>query len=99
MSHKKNKEMIVELTPLEKVESLYSEIVSWYGEAEKKEQRAAANLLLVSLDKLATFEGENWHQLVIEYVDILKNDPDRFQRILLSNRGELKTKKSSDRLH
>jgi hypothetical protein len=99
MSQKESEKITVELTPLEKIESLYAEIVNWYGEADKKEQRAAAKLLMVSLDKFSIYEGNNWHQLVMEYVDILKYDPERFQKILLANRGELKTKKSSDRLH
>lgn len=94
-----NKDKEVELTPLEKAESLYSEIVEWYGEADKKEQRAAAKLLMVALDKLAIYEGDNWHQLVAEYVDILKHDPERFEKILLSNRGELKEKSLSEHVH
>ncbi|WP_299198763.1 hypothetical protein [uncultured Amphritea sp.] len=82
----------VELTPLEKTESLYDEIVEWYADAGEKEQRAAAKLLMVALDKFAIYEGHNWHSLVMEYVDILKHDPEKFQKILLSNRGELKEK-------
>jgi hypothetical protein len=99
MSQKKPKGMTVELTLLEKIEALYAEIVTWYGDADEKQQRTAAKLLMVSLDKFALYEGDNWHSLVMEYVDILKQDPERFQKILLSNRGELKTKKPSDKLH
>ncbi len=99
MTNKKSKGMQVELTPLEKIEALYNELFEWYGDAEKKEQRIAAKLLMVSLDKFAIYEGHNWHKLVMEYVDILQQDPERFQRIIESNRGELKEKKSSSMLH
>ena len=99
MGKKEPEEMLAKLTPLEKIESLYAEIVEWYGEADKKEQRAAAKLLMVGLDKFAIYEGDDWYQLVMEYIDILKNDPDRFQKILQSNRGESKTKQSPDKLH
>ena len=53
MNKDKSEKMIAELTPLEKVESLYSELTEWYGEADKKELRVAAKLLLVALDKFA----------------------------------------------
>jgi hypothetical protein len=90
---------MVELTPLERIEALYKELVEWYGEADKKEQRVAAKLLMVSLDKFATYEGRDWQTLVMEYVDILRDDPERFQKMIESNRGELRNKQSSDRLH
>ena len=99
MSQKKPEKTIVELTPLEKIESLYSELVDWYGEADKKEQRVAAKLLIVSLEKFAIYEGNGWDDLVMEYVAILKNDPERFQKIIESNRGELKGKKSTTLVH
>lgn len=99
MSHKKNEEPPVELTPLEKIESLYSELVDWYGEAGKKEQRVAAKLLIVALEKFSIYEGNDWESLVMEYVAILKNDPERFQKIIESNRGELKEKKAATLVH
>ncbi len=88
-----------ELTPLEKVESLYAEMVEWYGDADKKELRAAAKLLIVALDKFAAFGGHAWQHLVLEYFEILKNDPERFQKIIESNRGELKEKQPDTPLH
>ena len=99
MSQKKPEKTIVELTPLEKIESLYSELVGWYGEADKKEQRVAAKLLIVSLEKFSIYEGNGWDDLVMEYVAILKNDPERFQKIIESNRGGLKGKKSTTLVH
>jgi hypothetical protein len=99
MSNTENDEMIVELTPLEKVESLYQELIKWYGEADKKELRSAAKLLIVALDKFAMHGGNQWDSLVMEYVDILRNDPEKFQKIMESNRGELKGKKPTDSLH
>jgi hypothetical protein len=89
----------VELTPLEKVESLYAELLEWYGEADKKEQRAAAKLLMVALDKFASYEGDSWNELVLEYIAILKNDPEKFQKMLMANRGELKDKPDSNQFH
>ncbi len=99
MNKDKSEKMIAELTPLEKVESLYSELTEWYGEADKKELRVAAKLLLVALDKFASYGQNDWDQLVMEYVDTLKNNPEKFQRIIESNRGELKNKKLTDLLH
>ena len=99
MDKKKSEDMVVEFTPLEKVESLYNDLVDWYGDADKKELRVAAKLLLVSLEKFSTHAGQGWHDLVEEYVDILKNDPEKFQKIIESNRGELKTKSARDPVH
>lgn len=99
MTSKESEHSPVEFTPLEKIEALYKELTVWYGEADKKEIRVAAKLLIVALDKFATHAGAEWQQLVQEYVDILKNDPDKFQRILESNRGELKGRQSTDRYH
>lgn len=90
---------LAELTPLEKIELLYNELFEWYGDADKKEQRIAAKLLLVSLDRFAACEGDGWHSLVMEYIDILKNDPERFQKIITSNRGELKERKLNTPIH
>ncbi|AFI84281.1 hypothetical protein [Methylophaga nitratireducenticrescens] len=99
MSNKEQQDMVVEFTPLEKIEALYSELTDWYGEADKKELRVAAKLLMVSLEKFSLYGGSDWHDLVNEYVDILKNDPEQFQKILRSNRGELKDKKSTGNYH
>ncbi|WP_341232433.1 hypothetical protein [uncultured Methylophaga sp.] len=99
MSKKENQDMVVDFTPLEKIEALYSELTDWYGEADKKELRVAAKLLMVSLEKFSIYGGADWHKLVNEYVDILKNDPEQFQKILRSNRGELKDKKSTGNYH
>ncbi len=91
--------MMVELTPLEKVESLFEELSDWYGEADKKELRVAAKLLIVALDKFSQHGGSDWRELVMEYVDMLKDDPDKFAKVMESNRGELKGKKPTDLLH
>ena len=55
MSKKENQDMVVDFTPLEKIEALYSELTDWYGEADKKELRVAAKLLMVSLEKFSIF--------------------------------------------
>jgi len=99
MNNKKSDDMTVEFTPLEKVELLYDELVDWYGDADKKELRVAAKFLIVALEKFSIHGGHAWHGLVAEYVDILKNDPEKFQKIIQSNRGELKNKSSTESLH
>lgn len=99
MTKKKTTEMIVELTPLEKVEALFNELSNWYGEADKKELRVAAKLLMVSLEQFSIHGGDGWHALVMEYVDTLHKDPEKFQKMLEANRGELKGKQSGDLLH
>lgn len=95
----KPKDPVVELTPLEKVESLYRELLTWYGDADQKEIRTAAKLLIVALDQFAKHGGHDWDALVMDYIEIQKNNPEKFQRIIESNRGELKEKKDSDFIH
>ncbi|MBF6058079.1 MULTISPECIES: hypothetical protein [Thiomicrorhabdus] len=92
MFEKNSNDYIAEFTPLEKAEALFDELVKWYGDAEKKEIRAAAKLLIVSLEKFSVYGGHQWSSLVMEYVNTLKYDPEKFQKIIESNRGELKNK-------
>ena len=77
------------MTPLEKAEALYEELVAHYGEGEDREIRAAAKLLLVALAKFKQHGGPRGIALAEEYLDLLKPDPDKFERILHSNRGEV----------
>ncbi len=76
------------MTPIEKVEALYDDLVAWYGEGQDRECRAAAKLLMIALLKLKDHGGFGWQGLVEDYVLMLKNDPERFQRVLDANRGE-----------
>jgi hypothetical protein len=76
------------MTPLEKAEALYEELAAHYGEGEDSEIRAAAKLLLVSLAKFKEYGGPRGVALAEEYLDLLKHDPDKFERILHSNRGK-----------
>ncbi|GLQ00201.1 hypothetical protein GCM10007891_20540 [Methylophaga thalassica] len=99
MSKKDSQDMIVEFTPLEKIEALYEELLDWYGEADSKQLRVAAKFLLLALEKFSIHGGNNWHELVTEYIDILHKDPEKFQKIIEANRGELKEKKSNTRYH
>ena len=78
------------MTPLEKTEALYEELVSWYQDGDKKELRAASKLLMVALNKLHEHGPREWGTLVKSYVDILANDPAHFRRMLDSQRGEKK---------
>lgn len=78
------------MTPLEKVEALYQELVDWYGEGSERERRAASKLLMVALLKLKESGGFGWQGLVEEYLLMLQNDPERYQKMLDANRGERK---------
>lgn len=78
------------MTPLEKAEALYAELVDWYGEGGDREIRAASKLLMVALLKLKEHGGVGWQGLVDQYLLMLRNDPERFQRLLEANRGETK---------
>lgn len=75
-------------TPLEKVESLYEELVDWHEEGSDREMRAASKLLMIALLKLKGHGGFGWQGLVEDYVLTLKQDPERCARILEANRGE-----------
>ncbi|MGB0722756.1 MAG: hypothetical protein ACPGU7_10225 [Gammaproteobacteria bacterium] len=78
-------------TPLEKVETLYHELVDWYGEeASDRELRAASKLLMVALSELRKANDFGWQGIVHEYMLMLRNDPERFERVLDSHRGETK---------
>lgn len=76
------------MTPLEKVEALYEDLVEWYGDGEDREIRAATKLLMVALVKLQQHGGPSWQALVDEYRLMLANDPERFQRMLAANRAK-----------
>lgn len=78
------------MTPLEKVEALYQELVDGYGEGADREARAASKLLMIALLKLKEHGGFGWRGLVEDYVLMLENDPERYERILEANRGEQK---------
>lgn len=75
------------MTPLEKVESLYDELVAHYESGQDREIRAAAKLLLVALDKLRQHGGTTWTSLLDEYVIMAKENPEKFTKTLKSQRG------------
>jgi hypothetical protein len=79
------------MTPIEKVEVLYEELVAWYGEGTDRETRAAAKLLMIALLKLKEHGGSGWQSLVDAYILMLNTDPERFRRVLDAGRGEQKT--------
>ncbi|MGY6216680.1 hypothetical protein ACW73L_16100 [Methylolobus aquaticus] len=80
--------MASNMTPLERAEAVFHELVAHYGGAEDRELRAAVKLLLVALDKFRIHGGSNWSALLDEYVDLAKRDPERLERILHGNRGK-----------
>jgi hypothetical protein len=82
------------MTPLERVERLYLELVDSYGEGSDREIRAASKLLMVALIELKEHGGFGWQGMVEEYLLMLKNDPERYERMLDANRGEGKAWKA-----
>jgi hypothetical protein len=76
------------MTPLERAEALYEQLVDWYGEGEDREIRAASKLLMVALVKLKEHGGFGWEGLVEDHLIMLRNDPERYERMLEANRGE-----------
>jgi hypothetical protein len=81
-------EKATEKTPLEKVEMLYEELVDWYGEGTDREVRAASKLLMIALLKLKEHDADGWQGLIEEYIHMLKDNPERYQRVLEANKGE-----------
>jgi hypothetical protein len=77
-----------ETAPLEAVERLYQELVAEYrARHEHPELRAAKDLLLVALARMRAHGGAQWLALLDEYRDAAVHHPDRFERIVESNRG------------
>lgn len=76
------------MTPLERVEALFDELVAHYAGGEDREVRAAAKLLLVAIAKLRQHGGPQWVALVTEYLNIAAREPERFEQMLRGNRGE-----------
>ena len=75
-----------EANPLQKVDRFYAELVAHYGDAEDREIRAAAKLLLVALESFRRHGGAGWRRLVDEYLVLLDQDPDKFDRIIKCQR-------------
>ncbi len=80
------------MTPLEKTEAFFDELVAHYGEGEEREIRAAAKLMLVALAKFKEHGGPTSIDLADEYLNLLKYDPEKFERILQSNRSHGESK-------
>jgi len=75
------------MTPLERVETFYQELVAHYHEADDAQLRAAAKLLMVGISELKRHGGPHWQGLLDEYVQIAKHDPARFDRMVNANRS------------
>ena len=78
------------MTPLDKVELLYQHLVQSYDGAKDAEVRAASKLLMVALHSLKENESENWYGVVKEYIDILQDEPTRFEQFMNCNRSDFK---------
>jgi len=76
------------MTPLEKTETFFDELVAHYSEGDDREIRAASKLMLVALAKFKEHGGPQWINLADEYLNLAKYDPKKFERILQSNRGQ-----------
>lgn len=72
--------------PLQKVDQLYEELVSHYDQAQDAEIRAASKLLIVALEKIQRFGGPDWEHLVTEYLTLIKENPQKFERIVKCQR-------------
>ncbi|MDY6919507.1 MAG: hypothetical protein SV765_04760 [Pseudomonadota bacterium] len=77
-------------TPLEQIESFCLELQGHYQAADDKELRVAAKLMLVALDQLKRWGGPQWESLVRDYVDLAVKYPEKFERVLQSNRSSPK---------
>ncbi len=75
------------MTPLEKTEAFFNELVTHYGEGEDREIRAAAKLMLVALAKFKEYGAAHGIDLADEYLNLLKFDPEKFERVMQSNRS------------
>jgi hypothetical protein len=77
------------MTPIERVEALYKELVAHYHGAQDAEVRAAAKLLLVAIAELKRHGGAGFAGIVHEYTAVAEGDPERFDRILQASRGNV----------
>ena len=75
------------MTPLEKTEAFFDELVTHYGEGKDREIRAAAKLMLVALAKFKEHGSPRGIELADEYLNLIKYDPEKFERIMHSNRS------------
>jgi len=75
------------MTPLRKTEAFFDELVAHYGEGEDREIRAAAKLMLVALAKFKEHGNPSGIELADEYLNLIKYDPEKFERIMQSNRS------------
>jgi hypothetical protein len=74
-------------TPLDKTEQFYQTLLAHYADGNDKELRAASKLLLIAIDKFQRHGGPIWYTLMYEYINIAIHEPEKFELILLQNRG------------
>ena len=75
------------MTPLEKTEAFFDELVTHYGEGKDREIRAAAKLMLVALAKFKEHGSPRGIELADEYLNLIRYEPEKFERIMQSNRS------------
>ena len=74
-------------SPIERVESLYLDLVAHYADGEQRETRAAAKLLIIALARLAEHRPDDWERIVGEYAEIVRDQPRELERILDGGRS------------
>ena len=75
------------ISPIERVEQLYLDLVAHYAGGERREARAAVKLLTVALARLAEHCPDEWEKLVDDYVEIVRDRPGELERILDGGRS------------
>jgi hypothetical protein len=76
----------IERNPLQQVDLLYEALVADYGLGKDRELRAAAKLLVVALEKFREYGGPDWSAKIEEYVSMIRENPEKFDRILHNQR-------------
>jgi hypothetical protein len=76
------------LTPMERISAVCDELRYHYEGVDGCEIRIAAKALLVALERFQRYGDNQWPSLVQEYIDLAVQEPEKFQRILESNRSE-----------
>lgn len=75
------------MTPLDRAEACYRDLVAHYDEGDNAHVRAATKMLMVSIERLQRHGGADWAEVAEDYLRIARDDPERFLRILKANRG------------
>jgi hypothetical protein len=79
----------VEDNSLRKAQALFDELASHCGSGADREIRAPTKLLLLlALEKFRRHGGPGWMSLLEEHIDMIKEDPEKYDRMIKCQRGE-----------